>query len=357
MHFRILWGIALLLVAALPLAAQTETPSSGRILIEGLNPANNTVQLAWFDLESGELQPLTTLSGVAICPPALGRTSLLYEPILPAQAPYVYRVDLATGNAIPVDVANELHLQCPAIHPNNERIAWVRQSETANELVLTNPEGGEVEIIASYRQILGPRWSPDGQGVGFLAIAEEPNFRQFFLWTETSQIDLWSRAAGLLHDYRWLADDQLAVIYETQINTLVGLLPIDCEDAPPCEARPIAVFPRDTDVSFATATPIADDTLLVAATFRNTTTPSTRLYRVDIESGGREPLLTGEHDLIQLDALARGEHVYIAGSRWDDSVGNFAEQGLYLWDSENESLTQVYESGTFYPIRLLAIGD
>jgi len=93
---------------------------------------------------------------------ARGQDLLIAAPAPDGISHWIWQVPVTGGLPQPVLKGAE-HWDSPWPSPDGTRIAAVRLTATASELVLHDLGTGDDRIVATTRIIIAPRWSPDGR--------------------------------------------------------------------------------------------------------------------------------------------------------------------------------------------------
>jgi len=334
-----------------PLRAQDEPLL---LLTDSVDPVTGSVSLLWVDIAEGTQRPVTSFQSSGHCPPQVfgDGTTLLYEPFVPGQTPYVYQIDLNSGSILPVDSAEQLGLQCPVVNPDEKSIAWLQPSDAFDQIVITDVDGGNPVVLATHQSIYDTTWSPDGKVLIHTSIDQDSTFRPLYSHAE-SQNGFWPRDAGLVIDYAWIPDGSaLLVAYYTQDNAVLGRMERECVITTGCHPIPLANFDLEAGLLITNAfSPDNTRVVIIEETTSARGELNSDLYSVDLMTG-ETVRLTNTPALIKTSAIW-ADNIYFTGVAFDASTFTFADSAIYQVSPQGGDAQITYQAEDYFPVQII----
>ena len=349
--------LVFLLLTVIP-GTSAQEDEKPRLLTDSINPETGVVTVNWVDLQDRTLTPVTTFNATSYCLPDMitADNTLLYEPALPGQSPYVYKVDLSTGASLPI-AGDQLPLQCPVVSPGDVSIAWLETVEGGRQVTMTDLEGQNPIPFVTHSDIYDVMWSPDGKILIYTATDEgDETFNTLYAHSD-AQVSFWERDAGLVVDYAWVPDGSaLLVAYYTQDNAEIGRLSRECVQLGGCLPDPLAVFGLDASLILTGAfSPDGSEVLVIEETSNATGEPRSDMYRIDVDTlNGGGIRFTDSPTLIKTSPIWVDDNtIYFIGSLFDTGNFTFARSAIYEIDPEGAEMRIAFEAEGFYPAQII----
>lgn len=342
-----------------PLAAQQdENPDAlSRLLTTSIDPATGLVSLLWAELDTGGLTPITNFNSVSYCEPELLPEAgiLLYEPAA-AQPAYVYQIDLAVGSILPFPGAAENGWRCPKVSPAGVSIAWLHDTESTQQLIMTDLAGGLALVFAEHSAIYDVMWSPDGEVLIYTAVDEDETFRPLYAHSDAQQM-FWGRDQGLVQDYVWLPDGSALLLANyTQDAAVLGRLSRDCVQQGGCSPEALAEFPLESSLLLADAFAPDQSAMLL---IEESPVPEgegqglqSTLYVVQLETGRVRPLNASPGLVKTSPVWLPDGRIYFVGTHFDTASFTYTHSAVF--QVEGDSTSAAIEQPGYYPAQILA---
>ncbi len=345
MKLILLW---VLLFATAPLRAQ----ESLLLFTNSIDPETGSIRFVWVDVSTGKQTTLATFTSSSNCLPTQLGNTFLYEPQTPTGKAEVYQVDLSSGDILPFETAVEQQYHCPVANPTGSQIAWLQSGEEAQSIVLTDVIGASPVVLSTHASVDEMLWSPDGTILTYIAVGDDPTFRQMYAY-ETDLTEFWARDAGLVIDAQWTPDSQtLLVAYYTQDEAVLGSLSRECVINGGCSPTPIATFPAEAGLILENAfSPDGSQVIVIEETNTGMGVFQSELYVVDLNTGSTRPLVDMP-GLIKTSAVWVGDTIYFIGSVFDETTFSMADSAIYAVSSQGGIPNIAYQADDYLPTQI-----
>lgn len=331
-------------------AAPFQTQESLLLFTNSIDPDTGSIRFVWVDVSTGKQTTLATFTSSGNCLPAHLGNTFLYEPQTPTGKAEVYQVDLTSGEVLPFETAEEQAYHCPTT--NGSQIAWLQYGEEAQSIVLTDVIGANPVVLSTHASVDELLWSPDGTVLTYIAVGDDPTFRQMYAY-ETELAEFWARDAGLVIDALWTPDSQtLLVAYYTQDEAAIGSLSRECVISGGCSPTLITTFPAEAGLILENAfSPDGSQVVVIEETNTGMGVFESELYVMDLNTGSTRPLVDMP-GLIKTSAVWVGDTIYFIGSVFDEATFSMADSAIYAVSSQGGIPNIAYQADDYLPTQI-----